>query len=63
MLPKFGIDKKQSLIALGLEMAAINEDGISGHWVSPKTKKALLELEKTLGIRGTVSSNLLFVKA
>ncbi|HFA50497.1 MAG TPA: acyl-CoA oxidase [Bacteroidetes bacterium] len=60
---KIGADKKQSLIALGMEMAAVGDSGkTDGLWQMPETEKALAELESALGIKGQVSSNLLLSK-
>ena len=60
---KIGEGKKQSLIALGMEMATICDDGqAAGLWKMPQTERALLELEAALGIKGQVSSNLLLSK-
>jgi acyl-CoA oxidase len=60
---KISEEKKQSLISLGIEMAAICEEGQSkALWKLPATEKALRELESALGVKGQASSRLLLSK-
>ena len=56
-------DKKDSLVALGMEMAAVCDNGKSDEiWRSPSTERALIDLEEALGIKEEVSAGLLLSK-
>ncbi len=60
---KISAEKRKNLIALGIEMAAISDEGQSkGLWKLPATERALRELESALGVDGQVSSRLLLSK-
>ena len=57
---KIDLEKKKTLIDLGIEIASVYDKSEKEQdWHSPKTRKALLELEEALGIAGKDSAKLL----